>query len=879
MIASSRTGNLLNLFSKPLKGVSVSSHTSSISHHRHSTRQFSSLSLSSSSSTLSYCGNRSNIRLLPSQTVSFYNHHHRYMTSNNNNNQPIVHNPPKRDMSRDNRLIWVDLEMTGLDITKDRIMEIACIVTDDNLQVIEAGPDLCVYIDDAALDGMGKWCKEHHGDSGLTQRCRESKISIQEAEKIMVEFLAKHVHKGMCPLAGNTVHEDKKFLLKEMPLFAEYLHYRIVDVSTIKELARRWYPNVMEKAPVKRYLHRSLADIEDSIEEMKFYQKHIFIPKDEYRDMDNIKHIILVLSGKGGVGKSTVASQLALYLSYTGKKVGLLDVDLCGPSAPKMLGLEDREVHKSSAGWIPVYLDNTRNLGVISIQFLLGDKDAPVIWRGPKKNSMIKQFVSDVCWGELDYLIVDTPPGTSDEHLAVTEELLKYNPDGAIMVTTPQGVSVNDVRKEISFCQKIGLKIIGIVENMSGYVCPHCSECTNIFSSDGGRLLAEQCSLPFLGKIPIDPYLTACSEKGINYFKEYPNSSTLMALKTLCESFESSTSNNNNTDIASDLAKQTMQRTISSRSIEERWKNSSRTSATMMPDGAGFDDDRSSFKDYSSTATSPSIEELDENYLRHRMKRVKDERVVLNVGGRKFETYKSTFASQPNSLLGVMFSDRNRHFLQPSIPSTSESNAGEFFFDRSSQLFEYVLDLYRNGGAVAWPYDPSLRAQLRAELDFFQLPSSMLLGESIIGVETLGERLKRESLARARLEVGDTLARIKAHIIECLQRAAESGKDNEIIQFKSQYEWRSRDHTDEFEFYSFVSNLRNRELLLYDLINENLDVSFQEEFSSSHHSYLLQFVLWNRYTRNGDTPQTDQVEFRQKIAQLSDILYTNNLKK
>ncbi|GAM25810.1 hypothetical protein SAMD00019534_089850 [Acytostelium subglobosum LB1] len=249
--------------------------------------------------------------------------------------------------------------------------------------------------------------------------------------------------------------------------------------------------------------------------------------------MDRIQHKILVLSGKGGVGKSTIATNLAMYLAHIGKRVGLLDVDLCGPSVPKMLGLDSKEVHKSSAGWIPVYTDSTQKLGVISIQFLLGDRDAPVIWRGPKKNSMIKQFIQDVCWGDLDYLIVDTPPGTSDEHISVTEELLKYNPDGAVLVTTPQGVSISDVRKEISFCQKIGLPIIGIVENMSGY------ECTNIFSSEGGRLLAEQCSLPFLGKLPIDPLLTTCSEKGMNYFVEYPNSSTLVALKQLAEGLES----------------------------------------------------------------------------------------------------------------------------------------------------------------------------------------------------------------------------------------------------------------------------------------------------------------------------------------------------
>ncbi|EAL68764.1 nucleotide binding protein 2 [Dictyostelium discoideum AX4] len=253
--------------------------------------------------------------------------------------------------------------------------------------------------------------------------------------------------------------------------------------------------------------------------------------------MDKIKHKILVLSGKGGVGKSTVSSQLALYLSHIGYKVGLLDVDLCGPSIPKMMGLESKDVHKSTKGWVPVYTDESQKLGVISIQFLLGDKDTPVIWRGPKKNSMIKQFIDDVNWGEIDFLIIDTPPGTSDEHISVTEELLKHNPDGAILVTTPQAVSISDVKKEISFCNAMKLPIIGIIENMSGYVCPHCSECTNIFSSEGGKLLAEQCNIKFLGKLPIDPNLSICSERGINYFTEYPNSSTLASLKSFVDNF------------------------------------------------------------------------------------------------------------------------------------------------------------------------------------------------------------------------------------------------------------------------------------------------------------------------------------------------------
>jgi len=251
--------------------------------------------------------------------------------------------------------------------------------------------------------------------------------------------------------------------------------------------------------------------------------------------MDQVKHIILVLSGKGGVGKSTVSSQLAQCFVLAGKKVGLLDIDLCGPSIPRLMGLEGKVVHKSSSGWVPVYSDLSQNLAVMSIQFLLDDRDTPIVWRGPKKTSMIQKFVEEVCWGSLDYLVIDTPPGTSDEHIAVCESLKKYSPDGAVLVTTPQQVSLSDVRKEISFCHKIGLPILGIFENMSGYVCPHCQECTNIFSSEGGELLAKEAGIKFLGRIPIDPALGWCGEQGKSFFGLKPRLFLHFCFATICK--------------------------------------------------------------------------------------------------------------------------------------------------------------------------------------------------------------------------------------------------------------------------------------------------------------------------------------------------------
>ncbi|KAL3876045.1 hypothetical protein ACJMK2_033931 [Sinanodonta woodiana] len=251
--------------------------------------------------------------------------------------------------------------------------------------------------------------------------------------------------------------------------------------------------------------------------------------------LSTVRHVIVVLSGKGGVGKSTVASQLALGLMHAGKKVGLLDVDLCGPSIPKMFNVEEKDIHQCPEGWLPVYIDKEQRLGVMSIGFLLSSKDDAVVWRGPKKNAMIKQFLSDVVWSDIDYLVIDTPPGTTDEHLTVIENLKSYNPDGAILVTTPQAVAVGDVRRELTFCKKTHLPIIGIIENMSGFVCPCCGEVTNVFSKGGGESLAKQFSVPFLGCIPLDPHLTQSTEEGRDFFKAYTGSVAIKALQTVIQ--------------------------------------------------------------------------------------------------------------------------------------------------------------------------------------------------------------------------------------------------------------------------------------------------------------------------------------------------------
>ncbi|XP_064151425.1 cytosolic Fe-S cluster assembly factor NUBP2 isoform X2 [Loxodonta africana] len=222
-------------------------------------------------------------------------------------------------------------------------------------------------------------------------------------------------------------------------------------------------------------------------------------------NLAGVRHIILVLSGKGGVGKSTISTELALALRHAGKKVGILDVDLCGPSVPRMLQAQGCAVHQCDNGWVPVFVDQEQSIALMSVGFLLETPDEAVVWRGPKKN------------------------GTSDEHISAVEALRPYQPLGAVLVTTPQAVSVGDVRRELTFCRKTGLPVIGIVENMSGFVCPHCAvrrpavrwagcrgtrglhswphpsvqECTNLFSVGGGEELARHAGVPFLGECQV----------------------------------------------------------------------------------------------------------------------------------------------------------------------------------------------------------------------------------------------------------------------------------------------------------------------------------------------------------------------------------------
>jgi Mrp family chromosome partitioning ATPase len=224
----------------------------------------------------------------------------------------------------------------------------------------------------------------------------------------------------------------------------------------------------------------------------------------------DVKHVIMVLSGKGGVGKSTVSVNLAYALSNHGRRVGILDLDMHGPNIPKMLGIEEHKLSTMDNKIEPVRV--TGKLSVISMAFLLPDTSTPIIWRGPMKMAAIQQFLSDVNWGPLDYLVVDLPPGTGDEALTIAQ--LAPNVRGAVIVTTPQDVATLDARKSAKFIEKLGLPVIGVVENMSGLVCPHCGEQIELFGKGGGKKIAEDLKVPFLGAIPLDIEMRKAGDEG-----------------------------------------------------------------------------------------------------------------------------------------------------------------------------------------------------------------------------------------------------------------------------------------------------------------------------------------------------------------------------
>jgi ATP-binding protein involved in chromosome partitioning len=245
--------------------------------------------------------------------------------------------------------------------------------------------------------------------------------------------------------------------------------------------------------------------------------------------LSKIKHVVIVMSGKGGVGKSTVASNLAMTLSMAGYQTGIMDIDITGPNLPKMFHVEDEKLMVENQRLIPITIPPS--LKIMSMAFLLPDKDSAIMWRGPVKMSAVKQFIEDVNWGDLDYLVIDMPPGTGDEALSIVQLIPKA--DGIVIVTTPQDVALLDSRKSVTFATQTKIPIIGLIENMSGFVCPHCGEITDIFKSGGGEATAKDMNIQFLGRVPIEPAIVLSGDSGMPIVISDPESESAKAFKKI----------------------------------------------------------------------------------------------------------------------------------------------------------------------------------------------------------------------------------------------------------------------------------------------------------------------------------------------------------
>lgn len=246
--------------------------------------------------------------------------------------------------------------------------------------------------------------------------------------------------------------------------------------------------------------------------------------------LQKIKNKYIVLSGKGGVGKTSTSVNLSMALANKGFKVGIMDVDLHGPDVPRMLGLKGMLDLTKNNKLNPIRY--SENLKVVSIESMITSKDDAIIWRGPLKYSAIRQFIGEVEWGELDFLIIDSPPGTGDEPLTIAQTILDAK---AIIVTTPQEVSLADVRKSISFCKTVKMDILGLIENMSGFACPHCDKMVDLFGSGGGEKTAGSAGIPFLGRIPFDPNVVSCGDNGISIQEKYADTPVSLAFIELAE--------------------------------------------------------------------------------------------------------------------------------------------------------------------------------------------------------------------------------------------------------------------------------------------------------------------------------------------------------
>ena len=280
------------------------------------------------------------------------------------------------------------------------------------------------------------------------------------------------------------------------------------------------------------------GDVElTTMQEVSYREKQLSEQEKQLKArMNRIRHKIAVISGKGGVGKSTVAVNLAVAFAMRGHKdrIGVLDADIHGPSVPRMLGLIGQKIKAGPPGAFPP--SGTLGIKVVSMDFLLPDENSPVIWRGPLKMTAIRQFLSDTVWGDLDILLIDLPPGTGDEPLSIAQLLPEI--DGVVIVTIPSKVSQVVVKKSVIFARQLGMPVIGIVENMSGFICPHCGKKSDIFESGGGQKIAEELDISFLGSIPIDQRICENADRGEPFIVEHPNSAASKSFMEIVKKIE-----------------------------------------------------------------------------------------------------------------------------------------------------------------------------------------------------------------------------------------------------------------------------------------------------------------------------------------------------
>ncbi|MDA3925597.1 MAG: P-loop NTPase [Kiritimatiellae bacterium] len=411
------------------------------------------------------------------------------------------------------------------------------------------------------LKGFSKLAVEHsfkprnrgalevfNGHSKITGPCGDTMefwVQVKAGSLESLSFVTDGCHSSMACGSMTTVLAEGKSVSKALELtqqkvldaFGEFSeesqHCALLAVNTLKSAIKDYMKNNIEsgknpsESPCASCTDKSCSAAKQRPNESdKDYEDRVKLQA----RMCRIKHKIVVMSGKGGVGKSTVAVNLATAYKLAGMRVGLLDVDIHGPSIPTMLDLEDARPLGGPAGIIPVDKDGMK---VISLGFLLQHKDDAVIWRGPRKMGVIKQFLTDVEWGDLDYLIIDTPPGTGDEQLSLCQ--LIEDLEGAVIVTTPQRVATADVRKSVNFCKELKLPVIGVIENMSGFVCPKCGEITEVLSTGGGEQICKDMKVNFLGKIPMDPLVVQSCDSGKAFITEHSETPAAECMKEIIQ--------------------------------------------------------------------------------------------------------------------------------------------------------------------------------------------------------------------------------------------------------------------------------------------------------------------------------------------------------